>query len=48
MLRRETAVAEEDSYVLELLKANYGRLGEAIKDGESKLDWFTLSAFLKK
>ena len=46
--RKDTAVAEGDCYVFELLKDNFDKLRPVLQKSENSLDWFTLSNHLKK
>ena len=40
--RRDTAVAEGDTYVFEIIKDNFERLRAVLGKTPNKLDWFTL------
>ena len=46
--RKDTAYAEEEVYVLEIIKDNLDRIHNILAAGEHALDWFTLHNHLKK
>ena len=46
--RRDTAVAEGDCYVFEILKENFEKLKQVIQKSEHPLDWFTLNNHMKR
>ena len=46
--RKETAVAQGDSYIFEIIRENFAKLKEALEKSPHKLDWFTLSNHMKK
>lgn len=48
VLRKETAVAEEDTYLLELIKHDLMIVQGFLKDSGLNMDWFTLNNFMKK
>lgn len=46
--RKETTMAEEDTYILEILKQNLMVLQGYLKANNLSMDWFTLNNFMKK
>ena len=46
-VRRETAIAQGDSFVVELLKENVDRLDMEMQGTDEALDWFTFVSKLK-
>lgn len=46
--RKETALAEGDSYVLEITRENFDKLKVSLENSPNKLDWFTLNNHMKK
>jgi CRP-like cAMP-binding protein len=46
--RRETAVADNDSFVLEMTKEAFNVIQAAMKERSLDLEWFTLMNFMKK
>lgn len=46
--RKESAIAEGDAYVFEILKENFDKLKATMTKQANALDWFTLSNHLKK
>lgn len=47
-LRRDSAFAEEDSYVFELTKDNMIHVKEKLQKDGLALDWFTLNNYIKR
>jgi len=45
--RRDTAIAKEASYVIEIRKRNFYRLEKEFANGKFELDWFTLVNHMK-
>jgi len=48
VFRKETAVGEEDTYVLEILKDHLLIVQSFLKTNNMSLDWFTFNNFMKK
>jgi hypothetical protein len=46
--RKETAIAEEDSYLLEFTKEQFANLQGKLRENDLSLDAFTLNNFMKK
>ena len=46
--RKDTAIAEGDAYVFEIIKDNFERMKDELAKQSQPLDWFTLSNHLKK
>lgn len=46
--RKETAIAEEDSYLFEFTKEQFANLQGKLRENDLSLDAFTLNNFMKK
>ena len=46
--RKDTAIADEDSYVFEILKSSLDKIRDSMHSSDHSLDWMTLNNYLKK
>ena len=48
VVRKETSIAEVESYVLEISKSSFGLMQKKLAESGFSMDWFTLTNFMKK
>ena len=46
--RKDTAKADEDSYVFEILKSSLEKIRDSMYESDHSLDWMTMNNYLKK